>query len=438
MGLKETKKIIPILDEILEETTAFNLEEEYLEGLLTKAIAKENLLDRQQSQKLINQGLEYIKKNQIGNKKKFVLIKAKFYSQKATNYYQTGNNKNSMIFARKALSIFERFNDSFGIAIMLTLIGLNYRVKGNYMKSVEFLNESLALFQEMNNDYQSAIIYHYLSRAYTSRGELNQAYDYMMKSLPIILEFGDDYRISVTLLHLIPILIEMGEYERAKDFSVQCLELIKKQGYIEAIGIVYYRLIRIALYQEDYDEAKRNLNILFSLRQKYSNPNYYVEFYQLAQALILISSDQLADLSKTESIFRELIAKEDLIPELKFESMCSLSELLIQEYQHTMNIEILKEVDTLSKSVLDYSKKEELAGFRIKAYVIRLLLLFVQEQAKEEPINQNVVENLISEANEIAKKLGLKTTTMHFYHQYLKLKNQKKIFNEFIQNYYSN
>ncbi|NHJ05547.1 MAG: tetratricopeptide repeat protein [Candidatus Heimdallarchaeota archaeon] len=437
IGLKEAESTLPIIDEIIEETTKEKLEKYFFEAIIIKGLALETCQKYKESLEIAEQGLEFLENIPIKEQKEYQLQKAKMLKQKGTSYYQLDDAEKTLYYSKQALKEFEKLNNTNGIAFMLSIIGIAEGKKRNYTKAIEFLNESLALFIEMKNDYNSAIIYHYLGRIYTSKGELNQAYDYMMKSLPIILSFDDDYRIAVTMLHLIPIQIERGEYERAKEFSIQCLKLIERLGYIQIVGILYYRMIRIALYQEDLAEAKKNLGILYSLREKYSNPNYYEDYYQLANALIIKNSDHITDLTIAEEIFRNIINGDIKNSEIIFEAMYNLSELLLQEFQNTNNLEILEEVDILSKKILEYGKRAELAGLRIKSYNIRLLLLFVLEQFKEGSIDFQEVDSLFKETQKLAEKLGLKATIKQFSKQYSNLMNQKYVWDDFIKEYYS-
>jgi len=437
IGLKDAEITLPILDEIIKETTKEKLEMDFFKAIITKGLAMEVCQKYKESLEIVEQGLEFLKSIPIKKQKNYQLQKAKMLKQKGTSYYQLNDNKKTLFYSKLALKEYEKLNNTNGIAEMLSIIGITEGKKGNFTKAIEFPNESLTLYIEMKNDYSTAIIYHYLGRIYTSKGELNLAYDYMMKSLPIILSFDDDYRIAITMLHLIPILIEKGEYARAKEFSLECLKLIEKLGYIEVVGILYYRMIRIALYEEDIAEAKKNLGILYSLREKYCIPDYYEEYYQLAKVLIMKNSEQISDLTIVEEIFRNLIKGDHKNSEIIFEAMYNLSVLLLQEFQNTSNLEILEEVDILSKKILEYGKRAELAGLRIKSYNIRLLLLFILEQFEEDSINYQEVDSLFKEIQKLAEKLGLKTTIKQFSKQYSSFMNQKYVWEDFIKEYYS-
>jgi len=408
-----------------------------LEALFTKSIALELVIKYKQALETAEQGLKFLNNLTKNKQEEYQYQKAKLLGRKGICFYQLNDNKKTSKYCRQALKEFERIDNTQGIALMLSFIGLVHNKKRNHTKAIEFLEESLALYKELKDDYHCAIIYHYLGRVYTAKGELNRALDYMNKTLPIIRSLGDDYRIATTLLYLIPILIERGKYEKAKEYTKQCLELIEKLNYTMAIGILYYRLIRIALFQEDITEARKNNEILYSLRERYNSPDYYINFYQLSNALILKHEMQITGLAKAEEIFRNLMEGDYHDLEITFEAMYYLCEILLLEFQTTSDINIINEVESLSKRILEYGKKEELARLRIKAYILRLLMLFVQEQNKEGTIDFREVDSLFNETQKMAESLGLKATTKQFSQQYFRLKNQKQIWDDFIGKYYS-
>jgi len=422
-GLRQSDKALPLIDGIITELVNENLKFELVQAYITKSTALEQLIKYYGSFDIVSKGFSVLKSMPNKNSDEYKLLKGLLHKRKASTYYQIGSNNKMMSNAKKALKIFENLNDTSSIALSLSLLGLGYGHRSQHNKSLEFLHESLIMFQELKNEYQSAIIYHYLARKYYMKGEPIKALEYMNKSLPIIRHFGDDYRVCVTLVYLIPILIEKGDYEVAKKYAKQCLILLEKLGYREIIGKLYYHLIRIALFQEDFHEANINLEILYSLREEYNIPHYFYYHYQFAHALILKSSNQLSDIAKAEGILREIMRKKNIEVRLTFEIRYYLCELLLHEFQSTTNSRILNEVDFLSKQILNSGKKNGFVWLQLKAYNLRLLSLFIQEQNNPGSINTREVDTLIDHTQELTNKFGLKTVQVQFSQQYFELMN---------------
>ena len=97
------------------------------------------------------------------------------------------------------------------------------------------------------------------------------------------------------------------------------------------------------------------------------------------------------------------------------------------EHQETKNSNILKEVDSLSKKIMEIGNKNELIGLRINAYSIRLLLLYVREQNEIGIVDPMEIDSLIFNIQELTERLGLKTTIQQFLNQHSELINQNKI-----------
>ena len=188
---------------------------------------------------------------------------------------------------------------------------------------------------------------------------------------------------------------------------------------------MYYYLTRIALYQEDLTEAIKNNDILFSLRIKYKNPNYYDLQYQFTKALILKSNGEMDELAKSEKILKDILDKNTGSPQIIYEVMYYLCELLIQKYQTTQNPSHFGELNIISREIIEYSKNDELIGLRLKGYNIRLLVMFVQNQINPGSVNAHEVDSLILKTQELTDKYGLYSTNVQFTQQYFELVNFK-------------
>ncbi len=426
-GLRQPDKDLSLIDEIILELANENLKFELVRAFIIKSVTLEQMRNYHPSFDVISKGFSVLRRMPNKKSNEYQELKVMLLGRKASLNFQIGNNNKMISYAKRALKISENLNNTNSIAFSLSLLSLGYGRIGKYNKSLEFMHESLLLFQEMKNDYHCAIVYHYLARKYYHKGEPNLALEYMKKTLPIIQRFGDDYRIGVTLLHLIPILIEKGNYKLARKYANQCFESLKKMNLYEAIGMSIYYLIRIAIFQEDISEAKKNLEILYSFRKKYHNPNYYHQQYDFSNALILKNNNIPSDKAKAEEIFRNLLDADNVPRKIIFEAHYYLCELLLYEHQETKNSNILKEVDSLSKKIMEIGNKNELIGLRINAYSIRLLLLYVREQNEIGIVDPMEIDSLIFNIQELTERLGLKTTIQQFLNQHSELINQNKI-----------
>jgi tetratricopeptide (TPR) repeat protein len=422
-GLGKNEEALQLINEVLTNLSNENLKIILVEVYITKFSILNNMGNYSLAYDTLSKGFKTLRSILNKKFKKFQQLKGSLFRSKGIYYYQICNNNKAIFHTKKALKIYENLDDTNNIAGCLTLLGLSYGRKFKFHKSLELLHESLALYQELKNEFRCSIIYHYLARKYYRKGEPNRALEFMNKSLPIIRKFGDDYRVAVTLTYLIPILIEKGDYQTAKNYAKQSIVLIEKLGYIQMIGYLYYLLIRIALYQEDFQEAENNLEILYSLRDKYNYPNYYLNMYKFGNALLMKNNGIFSNKPEVEGIFRDLIEQEKFGTRLSFEVRYYLCELLLQKFKETKNSRVLKEIDFFSNQILDSGVKNGFVWLRIKACNIRLLSLFIQEQNNPGSINTREIDSLITYTQELTDKFGLTTVNVQFTQQYFELLN---------------
>ncbi|MHA1187732.1 MAG: hypothetical protein ACTSSK_12825 [Candidatus Heimdallarchaeota archaeon] len=93
-------------------------------------------------------------------------------------------------------------------------------------------------------------------------------------------------------------------------------------------------------------------------------------------------------------------------------------------------------LNRLTTEILEFGKKGNLIGFRVKANHLRLLAVWVQQLHSSQTPKKTKVEELLLDVQLIAEKHSLSTITKQFTVQQEKLLQQKQTLEDFIKAYY--
>lgn len=435
-GLYDYNAVLEKIDFSIKLAIKEKMVKELLQILYHKSFALNYKNKFDDSLEVIEFGLKTIRnlsksrQKQVSKEKAFLLLEIGYIHLIRKKY------KKGFFYAKKALEVFEKLNFQRGIGQVFELFGLINFGLINIAKSIDFFEESLEIYSKLKINHLILNCYYYLGRMYYYKGELNQSIEYMEKLRPYIEKYNDDYRVVVYLLYLVPLLMENGDYAIAKKNIMECLALLKNLKRQDLLGWAYYKLVQVFLSQDNISQAKKYLDRISSQDIESDYKDYWNDYKRLAEAQILIKSSSQSNYKKAKIILNDLMNSWSRNITDAYEARYYLCRILLQEYLDSGNSEILEQLNTLTKEILEFGNENDLIGYRIKASNIRLLTLWIQQQILPNATKQQNLELLLVNVQRIAERIGLKTVAKEFSDEHMKLLRQKHALEDIIKVYF--
>ncbi|MCG3253508.1 MAG: hypothetical protein KAX09_06645, partial [Candidatus Heimdallarchaeota archaeon] len=218
--------------------------------------------------------------------------------------------------------------------------------------------------------------------------------------------------------------------------TLKCLTLFKRQKRHDVLGWAYYKLVQVFLAQDDISQAKKYLDKISSQKIELGDVIIWIDYKHLAEAQIFIKSGSQSNYTKAKIILNDLIKNWSRNIADAYEARYYLCRILLQEYLESGESEILEQLNTLTKEILEFGNENDLIGYRIKASNIRLLTLWIQQQILPDVTNQQNLEILLVNVQRIAERIGLKTIARDFSNEHMKLLQQKHALEDIIKIYF--
>ncbi len=324
---------------------------------------------------------------------------AESYRNYGVYYHHKEEFHLSFEFLRKGLALREEMGDQIGIAQTLNTLGVVKGKTGDIKGALDDFIKSLAISEEIGNVQDTPTSLLSIGIIYSKMGELNKALEYYQASLKLYEELENE--LSLAWLYA-----NIGETYRKKDDAKLAIDYFKKGLEIfENLGDNYYKIWilfqLICIYTETNLLEKAN-ELLEEIEQinKKEVSKYISHFYILSKALILKTSTRLHSRVEAGELFEQILSEEGIDNELQVIALLSMFELLISEYSHYGNQEILREAHLLSSNLIKIAKMQNSYLLLTEAYWLQAQLSVVQ-------YDFNVARHLLSQAQIIAEEKGL-------------------------------
>lgn len=203
-------------------------------------------------------------------------------------------------YAYDALIIFEKLEDSIGIAGALNLMGVVYYYYAMYERAVEYFIRALYLLKETDDYISMSRLHNNLGEVYREVGNFDEALESYEKALVLCNEYNFELNAAV-------ILENMGEiYFRKKQFSssIECYEksyiILAKNDDLTALAEVEGRIGKIHFVRNELEEARTYYTKALNKLEKLENCYFAID--------ILIHLAEL-EMSTNEKSFIEYMLK---------------------------------------------------------------------------------------------------------------------------------
>ncbi len=159
--------------------------------------------------------------------------------------YRNINPARGVAHSRPAIQLADSLNNILLKAAIINEMGVCYRKLSIIEKSLEMHFEALAIYERENDSMGVAFSYANIGMAYFFYQDYENALEYHFRSLLIKEYLGDQGQIAYSQNAIGMVLAEMGDYARALDYYISALAIQKKLGKRNEIVNIYGNLSKV-------------------------------------------------------------------------------------------------------------------------------------------------------------------------------------------------
>ncbi|WP_232735102.1 tetratricopeptide repeat protein [Olleya sp. Bg11-27] len=369
----------------------------------------------------------------------------------------TGNYKQTIKEAPKAISILKAQHMEMGLPASYNVLALGYKNLGQYPEAMDSFLLCLSYAEKTDDKQQQANAYQNISTLYILQKNYEKAANNLDRAAQIYRALGDDNGVLVTLFNFANILKEQGRYKEAYKHYKTVLDYRIKEGNKASIAYVKINLSQLLVEEGNYEEAIPQLNETLSLLEELkftsdmaivlndlglchsklghtgqaiayferslkigkskSLPQYNSQFYKNLSHLykdIGNYKQALYYYEKTVLVTEDINAvdKEKYVANLQEQYETELKETrikLLEKEQKLSEAELEKAALNLEKTALDLDRQRMvrnifIAGFIILLGVLILLrYLYLQRLKIQRQLTLQKEENARQEINQLVK-----------------------------------
>jgi tetratricopeptide (TPR) repeat protein len=304
---------------------------------------------------------------------------------------ETKNVYDAILLYLEAIKHFEKQDNNYELMHGYFLVGSTYRVYGDYIKAREYLEKSLKIASRLDKS-KNAQYLTYTSEILFLRSKNNYkiALEYLRNSLPIWESLNLTFGVAWSVHDLGVVYHLSGDLEKAFEFLNLAHSFITDQVNIQ------YKVRSLLSLIEILVELKNELQtkIYFKELSTIIGDNIlYEDELHLAEAIILRSSQRLADKLLSSKIFEKLNSNNQLSYELKLKSLINHLDLTLLELKFVQSDEAVTIAKGLAKQILDYSDKSYNLLVHTTILIDKLTNL-IENKKQEEPFNATTIKGL--------------------------------------------
>ena len=339
-------------------------------------------------------------------------------------YHSKGELSKAQKLYKRSLDLWEKIGDKKEISTIMNNLGVLYKTKGELHKALEYYENSSKLCYEIGNKDDIATSLNNIGNVFRLQGELEKALENYKQSLSYWEEFGNKQFISLSLCNIGEIYQQKGDYDTAVYYFKKALNLREEIGNKQEIALNLFYLISVSLDAKEKRRAER-----YFIRLKEINgldtDKIVFQIYRLAEAMILKTSNRMRDKVQAQELLREIIEEEIVDHSLTVLALLNLCELLLEELKITGEKEILEIVKPIVNSLDEIAKQQQSHNLLVKINWFKSQLALMNLDLKK-------ARELLSNAQSIAEKKGLRRLAMNISSDHDELLNQLSKWEELI------
>jgi PAS domain S-box-containing protein len=197
------------------------------------------------------------------------------YANIGMAYYFFQDYENALEYHFRSLLIKEYLGDQGQIAYSQNAIGMVLAEMGDYARALDYYISALAIQKKLDKRHEIANIYGNLSKVFSKLGRLNEALEYFKKAEEVLHEIGSEYGYALTLNEIANIYLLLNDTENAIN-KVKNAETLGLK--LNNLGVLHYNYRlqakiydQIGDHQQAYDYLLKSANLKDSLFSEQRN-----------------------------------------------------------------------------------------------------------------------------------------------------------------------
>ncbi|MFX0210319.1 MAG: tetratricopeptide repeat protein, partial [Candidatus Hodarchaeota archaeon] len=347
-------------------------------------------------------GIEHSKTKLLNNFGQIYALKSEL--NQSLEYYQEG------------LDLAKKYRELYSEATLLMNIGQIYQSKGELQAALDNSLESLAIFEDLDCKYAIAICFNNIGVIHELKGELFEAHDLYTKSFAIFRELGNNPKTAMSYNNIGNTYLDGGDVDKAISHYQESLKLLESSENTLDTSIALYNLILVNLQLGSKENSHRYLQKLQEIKDKKNNKTI-TQIYNLANALVLKSSERVIKRAEAQQIFQKITEEEIYKHEYTVIAKKNLCELLIQELMSSGNEEILREIKEILLELLTVAESQQSYSLLIEVHIMQSKMALLE-------LEIDSARKLLSQAQQLAEEKGLQRLAVMVSREYDSLLTQ--------------
>ncbi|MFX0123073.1 MAG: tetratricopeptide repeat protein [Candidatus Hodarchaeota archaeon] len=342
--------------------------------------------------------------------------KLKVFNNIGLIYALKGELDLTLEYYQKSLDLSREFKDKQSEAALLMNIGQIYHDKGDIEAVLDYCQKSRKIFEKLDSKYEKAICLNTIGIVYELRGELYNAHDLYTKGFITFKELDNKSKTAMSYNNIGNTYLDGGDIDKAVSHYKEALEIFKNSGNDLETCITLYNLISVNIQRDSKDVSKQYLQDIQEIKEKRNN-KIINQIYQLAQALILKTSERVVNQAEAQQIFHKIINENNVKHEFLVIAKKNLCELLIQELSTSGDEEILGEIKEISQELLAIAEKQKSFSLLIETYILQSKMALLE-------LDLDTARQLLSNARQLAEEKELQRLAVMVSKEYDSLLSQ--------------
>ncbi len=256
------------------------------------------------------------------------------------SHWARANYPAALQFLFDGLKIYQKIEDSLGVATIFNNIGLVYADQRSYDLAVEYYEQSLKMYQMLKKEGNETPVLNNLGNAYVQLGNYAKAEVLFHETLARNQTLGRTYGVASSYSNLGELNLARKRYTEALDFFQRSIAIRETIPDFEGTAMCLYLMGKTYLARAEYGLAEQHLLQGVEVALKVSTRKWLTDIYEALKDLeeakgnyqqALVYFEQFS--ARKDSLFDEEKSRQIAEMETRFQTLQKEQTLQMQEKQ---------------------------------------------------------------------------------------------------------
>ncbi|MCY3415077.1 MAG: tetratricopeptide repeat protein [Candidatus Heimdallarchaeota archaeon] len=324
--------------------------------------------------------------------------------------HKLGQFEQALVYYNKSLKINDKIGNQAGVAASYNNIGNIYHNNGELDLALNYYLLALKLFEQGNTLKRMASALNNIGIIYSDRGELEEALNYYNKSLEININIDNQSGIAGSLTNIGNIYAIKGDDDLALEYFVRSLEIYERIDNKTDIALSLRNIIDVSS-DDQIPPLLEKLEILY----KENENNLWIELqWKFTKALYLKKQKRSRAKVEAEKLLLYIIDNLNLQIDSTMEVIKHYIELLIIEYQHYQDQEVMDEINEKIEKMINFAKSNNSHSSLVESQLLKGQLFILNNEFIE-------AKKILSQAQITSEERGFKRLAVAISNEFDKL-----------------